>query len=75
MEVFADGSWIKGNEDKFQGSVKVAGARYLRGHECITREETPHPPPCGPPSPQGRGREIKITPFSQGRGCPTEEGR
>jgi len=45
-----------------QGSVKVMGVAYRHGHKCITGEVTPHPPPCGPPSPQGRG-------------CPTEEGR
>ena len=45
-----------------QGSVKVAGVAYRYGHACITRDETPHPPPCGPPSPEGRGG-------------PTEEGR
>jgi hypothetical protein len=32
-------------------------------------KRTPHPPPCGPPSPLGRGIEIKITaPLPQGRG-------
>jgi hypothetical protein len=65
-----------------QGSVKVAGVAYIIGHEYVTREETPHPhylqnvgppPPCGPPSPQGR--EIKNTALFQGRGGPTEDGR
>ena len=51
-----------------QGSVKVAGVTYFWGHECITCEETPHPPPCGPPSPQGRGIETKTAALSQGRG-------
>src|SRR5271157_269370 len=30
-------------------------------------EETPHPPPCGPPSPQGRGIELRE-PSPRGRG-------
>src|SRR5271157_406366 len=38
-----------------QGSVKVRRAT----------EKTPHPPPCGPPSPQRRGIEIKITALSR----------
>jgi len=59
-----------------QGSVKVASVAYLQDHECITREETPHPSrDAGTPSPHGRGIEIKISALSQGRGCPTEEGR
>jgi len=58
-----------------QCSVKVAGVACVHGHDCISREETPRPPPCSSPSPQGRGREIKITTLSQGRGYPREEGR
>jgi len=56
-----------------EGSIKVARVACLQGHVCIAHEETPHPhdlqnvgppPPCGPPSPQGRGLEINITPLS-----------
>src|SRR5271157_1557537 len=47
---------VKTSSHPPQGSVKVR-----RG-----MKKTPHPPPCGPPSPQGRGIEIKITALSQG---------
>src|SRR5271157_3597385 len=38
-----------------QGSVKVPRVEYLESYGYITHEGTPHPPPCGPPSPRGRG--------------------
>jgi hypothetical protein len=57
----------------YTGSVKVAGVACLHRHDSITREESPHPPPCGPASPQDRGIEIKITALSWGRGGPTDE--
>jgi hypothetical protein len=58
-----------------QGSVKVAGVAYRYGHACITRDETPHPPPCGPPSPQGRETKIKITALSPRERVPDGGGQ
>src|SRR5271157_716605 len=48
------------------GSVKAPGVANLPSYACITYDETPHPPPCGPPSPQGRGIEIRITTLNRG---------
>ena len=58
-----------------QGPIKVPGVAYPQSYARITYEDTPHSPPCGPPSPHGRGIEIRITALSQGRGFPTGEGR
>ena len=53
MSILRDLGGLRGEIPR--GSVKVTGVAYRHGHKCITREETPHPPPCGPPSPRGEG--------------------
>jgi hypothetical protein len=49
-----------------QDSVKVQGPVRRQSHEGIIREETPHPPPCGPPSPPGEGQKIEVAALSIG---------
>jgi hypothetical protein len=49
-----------------QGSVKVPGDTPFQSGESGTRKETPHPPPCGPPSPLARGKQIKTIALSLG---------
>ena len=58
-----------------QGSVKVAGVAYLHGHECITREETPHPSALrSPPLPKGEGEKSKSQPTPGGEAGPQGGG-
>src|SRR5271157_596218 len=54
------------NDAGTRGSVKAPDVAYLQSYGYITHEGTPHPPPCGPPSPQWRGIEIRIEALSPG---------
>ena len=64
---------VAAHEYAIQGNITL-GRPAVRnyGHREIIRQdslrETPHPPPCGPPSPQGRGTKHQINSLSAGRG-------
>jgi hypothetical protein len=49
-----------------QGPVKVLASACSQCYESLIRKETPHPPPCGSPSPQGRGFLFDLISLSLG---------